>query len=57
MDVHKRESQACVLGDEGEGEAVLEQSIRTDRARFAMVLGARPRSRCPADRERYVPAR
>ena len=55
MDVHKRESQACVLGDEG--EVVLEQSIRTDRARFAVVLGARPRSRCPADRERYVPAR
>jgi transposase len=43
MDVHKRESQVCILN---EGEAVvLEQRLRTARERFAAVLGGRPRAR------------
>jgi len=42
IDVHKRESQICILAEGGE---VVEQRIRTDPARFAAVLGARPRAR------------
>jgi len=42
MDVHKRESQVCILGDGGE---VIERRIRTERGRFAAVLGARSRAR------------
>jgi transposase len=42
IDVHKKESQICILAEGGE---VLEQRIRTEPARFAAVLGVRPRGR------------
>lgn len=35
IDVHKKESQLCIITEEGE---VLEQRIRTERGRFAEVL-------------------
>jgi len=40
--VHKKESQICILAEGGE---LLEQRIHTEPARFAAVLGARPRGR------------
>ena len=42
IDVHKRESQICILAEGGE---LIEQRIRTEPARFAAVLGKRPRAR------------
>lgn len=42
MDLHKRESQLCILTDEGE---VQEIRIVTSRARLTAVLGPRPRAR------------
>jgi transposase len=42
IDVHKKESQICILAEEGE---VIEQRIRTEPERFAAVLGDRPRGR------------
>src|SRR6266545_1193829 len=42
IDVHKRESQICILAEGGE---VVEQRIRTEPERFAAVLGTRPRAR------------
>jgi transposase len=39
MDVHQKDSQLCVLGEDGE---LLEQRIRTEAGRFREVLGARP---------------
>ena len=42
IDVHKRESQICILAEGGE---LIEQRIRTERERFAAVLGERPRAR------------
>src|SRR5262249_7074447 len=43
IDVHKRESQVCILN---EGAAVLEERrIRSERSRFAAVLGTRPPAR------------
>jgi transposase len=42
IDVHKRESQICILAEGGE---LIEQRIRTERERFAAVLGPRPRAR------------
>ena len=41
-DVHKTESQLCILGERGE---LREQRIRTTPERFAAVLGERPRAR------------
>jgi len=41
--VHKRESQVCILA--AGGEVVLEQRIRTERERFAELLGRRPKAR------------
>jgi transposase len=38
LDLHKRESQLCILTAEGE---VVERRIRTSRERFTAVLGAR----------------
>jgi hypothetical protein len=38
IDVHKRESQLCIITEQGE---VVEQRIRTERGRFAEVLGTR----------------
>ena len=43
MDVHKRETQVCII--DGEGVVRLEQRIRTEPGRLADVLGARPRTR------------
>src|SRR6266540_6894248 len=42
IDVHKRESQICILAEGGE---LMEQRIRTEPERFAAVLGKRPRAR------------
>ena len=42
IDVHKKESQICILGAEGE---LSEQRVRTTPDRFADVLGDRPRAR------------
>ncbi len=42
IDVHKSESQICILTPIGE---VLERRIGTRRERFAEVLGERPRAR------------
>lgn len=42
IDVHKRESQVCILAAEG---GVVEKRIRTERGRFAELLGGRPRAR------------
>ena len=42
IDVHKRESQICILAEGGE---LIERRIRTEPERFAAVLGGRPRAR------------
>ena len=42
IDVHKRESQICILAEGGE---LIEERIRTEPERFAAVLGQRPRAR------------
>ena len=42
IDVHKKESQLCILAEGGE---LIEQRIRTEPERFAAVLGKRPRAR------------
>ena len=42
VDLHKRESQLCILTDDGE---LIERRIVTSRARFTEVLGSRPRAR------------
>jgi transposase len=42
LDLHKRESQLCTLGDDG---TVAERRIVTSRDRFTAVLGARPPAR------------
>ncbi len=42
IDVHKKESQICILA---EGDELIDQRIRTEPERFAAVLGQRPRAR------------
>jgi hypothetical protein len=42
LDLHKRESQLCVLTEAGE---IVERRIVTSRERFTAVLGARPPAR------------
>jgi transposase len=42
IDVHKKESQICILAEGGE---LVEQRIRTEPERFAAVLGGRRRAR------------
>src|SRR5262245_33878789 len=42
IDLHKQESQICLLTETGE---VMERRIRTEPQRFAEVLGGRPRGR------------
>ena len=42
LDLHQRESQLCVLGEDG---GVIERRIATSRERFAAVLGSRPPAR------------
>jgi transposase len=43
IDVHKKESQVCVLGEDG--KVVLEQRLATQRERLAEVLGKWPKAR------------
>jgi transposase len=42
IDVHKNQSQICILTPEGE---LIEKRIVTDRGRYAAVFGSRPRTR------------
>jgi transposase len=42
IDVHKKDSQICMLAEGGE---LIEQRIRTEPERFAAMLGKRPRAR------------
>jgi hypothetical protein len=42
IDVHKKESQLCILGEDGQ---LREPRIRTTPERFTAVLGDRPRAR------------
>jgi transposase len=42
IDLHKKESQICLLTEMGD---VIERRIRTEPGRFAEVLGGRPRAR------------
>jgi len=42
IDLHKKESQVCLLTETGE---VIERRIRTEPQRFAEMLGGRPRAR------------
>jgi len=42
IDLHKRESQICILTADGE---LIERRIATTRGRFTEVLGSRPRAR------------
>ena len=42
LDLHKRESQLCVLTEAGE---IVERRIVTSRERFTVVLGGRPPAR------------
>jgi transposase len=42
LDLHKRETQLCIITADGE---LIERRIATSRARFTAVLGARPRDR------------
>jgi transposase len=42
IDVHKTDSQVCIVGEGGE---LREQRVRTTPERFAAVLGERPRAR------------
>jgi transposase len=43
IDVHKRDSQECILAEGS--EVVLEQRIRTQRERLCKLLGKRPKAR------------
>jgi hypothetical protein len=42
LDLHKRESQLCIIADDGTST---ERRIVTSRERFTAVLGDRPRAR------------
>jgi transposase len=42
IDVHKRDSQICILVEGGE---IIERRCRTERSRFEELLGKRPRAR------------
>jgi hypothetical protein len=42
IDVHKKDSQICILTEQGE---LLERRVRTEPGRFAEVLGAPGRGR------------
>ncbi|QRK12972.1 transposase [Archangium violaceum] len=43
IDVHKRDSQVCILGESG--EVVLEQRVRTQRERLGELLSKRSKAR------------
>ncbi len=47
IDVHKKESQICILADGGE---LIERRVRTEPERFAVPGGARSLSNAPAAR-------
>jgi transposase len=42
IDLHKKESEVCLLTETGE---VIERRIRTEPQRFAEAFGGRPRAR------------
>ncbi len=42
IDVHKKESQICILAEGGE---LIERRVRTEARRFAVMLGDRPPAR------------
>ena len=46
IDVHKVESQICILTESGE---IIERRIPTERERFAAVLGEGPRAKIPIE--------
>lgn len=54
IDLHKRESQVCMLTDDGE---LFERRIATTRERLTSVVGGRPRSRVLLTRWRSPAAR
>src|SRR5215467_6491593 len=43
IDVHKKESQICILGEDG--QVVVERRVRTEGDRLAAVLGGKAKSR------------
>ena len=49
IDVHKRESQICILAEGGE---LIERRIRTEPQRFAEALGGRRRASSSSPRPR-----
>jgi hypothetical protein len=53
IDVHKKESQMCMLAEGGER---IEQRIRTEPKRFVAVLGERSRARIVIERIRNIEA-
>ena len=52
IDVHKVESQICILTENGE---IIERRIRTERERFAAVLGERPRAKILIEADLWNP--
>ena len=42
IDVHKKESQICILGEDG--QVVVERRVRTEGERFAALLGGQDQS-------------
>lgn len=49
FDLHKRESQLCIIGEDG---TVTERRITTSRERLTAVLRERPRAACSRPRPR-----
>src|SRR5215469_17159442 len=43
IDVHKKESQICILGEDG--QVVAERRVRTEGERFAALLGGKTKAR------------
>ena len=43
IDVHKKESQICILGEDG--QVVVGRRVRTERDRFAAALGGKAKAR------------
>jgi len=52
IDVHKKESQICILGEDGQG--VVERRVRTEGDRLAAVLGGKAKSRVLIEARRRV---
>ena len=53
LDLHKRESQHCILTEEGE---IVERRIHTSRERFSAVLGGQPPASHTTPSEPGLPA-